>query len=170
MLELIIWTATGWGVGWLVRTAMRSRRDFGLLGDLTTGWLGGVVGGWLFRRLGVVAPDDTVGHVLVALVGATALLIGLRVLRRVTFVARVVVPAEASAQIENLEEHIRGLGQLERRIISGLLTSSPRRATPIRRSRRSPPSANSSRTRSRSSEAAGRSSVCSSSAWPAGWR
>jgi uncharacterized membrane protein/uncharacterized membrane protein YeaQ/YmgE (transglycosylase-associated protein family) len=125
MLELIIWTATGLGVGWLVRTAMRSRRDFGLLGDLTTGWLGGVVGGWLFRRLGVVAPDDTVGHVLVALVGATALLIGLRVLRRVTFVARVVVPAEASAQIENLEEHIRGLGQLERRIISGLLTRQP---------------------------------------------
>ena len=125
MLELITWTATGLGVGWLARTAMRSRRDFGLLGDLTTGWLGGVVGGWLFRRLGVVAPDVTIVNVLVALVGATALLIGLRVLRRVTSVARVVAPAEASVQLANLEEHIRGLGQLERRIIGGLLTRQP---------------------------------------------
>ena len=65
---------------------MRSRREFGLIGDLTTRWLGAVIGGWLFRRLGFVAPNDAAGHVVVALLGATILLIGIRVLRRVTFV------------------------------------------------------------------------------------
>lgn len=35
VLQLITWTTTGLFVGWLVRTAMRSRRDFGLAGDLT---------------------------------------------------------------------------------------------------------------------------------------
>lgn len=87
MLQLMTWTATGLGAGWLVRTAMRSRRDFGVLGDLTTGWLGGVVGGWLFRQLGVIAPDDAVVHVVVALVGASALMLGIRILRRATFAA-----------------------------------------------------------------------------------
>ena len=64
MWELITWTATGLGIGWLARTVMRSTRDFGLIGDLTTGWLGGVVGGWLFRRLNITAPDDAIGHVV----------------------------------------------------------------------------------------------------------
>jgi len=122
MIQLITWTATGLGVGWLVRTAMRSRRDFGLLGDLTTGWLGGVVGGWLFRRLGVVAPDAAAVHVVAALIGASALLIGLRVLRSATFAARAVAPAAAAPPLADLEELIRGIGQLERRILSGLLT------------------------------------------------
>ena len=121
-MQLITWTATGLGVGWLVRTAMRSRRDFGLLGDLTTGWLGGVVGGWLFRRLGVIAPDNPAVHVVVALVGASALLLGLRVLRRATFVTRVGTPAEAVPPLADLEELVRGVGQLERRILRGLLT------------------------------------------------
>ena len=125
MLQLITWTATGLGAGWLVRTAMRSRRDFGLLGDLTTGWLGGVVGGWLFRRLGVVAPDAAAVHVVVALVGASALMLAIRVLRRVTFVARAVAPAEAAPPLADLEQMIQGLGQLDRRIFSALLAKKP---------------------------------------------
>ncbi|MEP7117125.1 MAG: DUF1003 domain-containing protein [Acidobacteriota bacterium] len=125
MLELIAWTATGLGAGWLVRTAMRSRRDFGLLGDLTTGWLGGVVGGWLFRRLGVVAPDAAAVHVVVALVGAAALMLGIRVLRRAMFVARTVAPVEVVPPLADLEQMIQGLGQLERRIFSALLSQKP---------------------------------------------
>ncbi|HUU34831.1 MAG TPA: DUF1003 domain-containing protein [Vicinamibacterales bacterium] len=125
MMQLIVWTATGLGVGWLVRTAMRSRRDFGLVGDLTTGWLGGVVGGWLFRQLGVIAPDHPAAHVVVALVGASALLIGIRVLRHATFAARDATPARARAPLADFEELIRGVSQLERRIISGLLTKTP---------------------------------------------
>lgn len=125
MMQWITWTATGLFVGWLVRTAMRSRRDFGLLGDLTTGWLGGVVGGWLFRRLGVVAPDHPAAHVVVAMVGASVLLLALRAARRATTVAAVVAPSEVRPTIADLDEHIRGLGQLERRIISSLLSKEP---------------------------------------------
>ena len=81
MLQFLTWTATGLGAGWLVRTLMRSRRDFGLVGDLVTGWLGGLVGGWLFRRLDFVAPANPAGQVVVALVGAIVLLSAVRGLR-----------------------------------------------------------------------------------------
>lgn len=122
MMELITWTATGLGVGWLVRTAMRSRRDFGLLGDLTMGWLGGVVGGWVFRSLGVTAPDNRLVHIVVALVGATGLLLGVRLLRQLMFAGRAGHATAAPAPASDFEELVRGISQLERRIISGLLT------------------------------------------------
>lgn len=124
MLELLTWTATGLGTGWLVRTAMRSRRDFGLLGDLITGWLGGLVGGWLFRWLGVIAPENIVGHVLVSLVGAVALLLALRMLRRATVAAQSVSTTAASAGL-TLEERLRRLGNIERGVITSLLTRQP---------------------------------------------
>jgi uncharacterized membrane protein/uncharacterized membrane protein YeaQ/YmgE (transglycosylase-associated protein family) len=123
--ELIAWTATGLGVGWLARTVMRSTRDFGLVGDLTTGWLGGLVGGWLFRQLGVIAPEDAIGHVVVSLAGAAALLTGIRVLNRVTTAARVAVTADSSAPGLDLEDRIAELGDLERRILSSLLSHRP---------------------------------------------
>ena len=44
MEAVATWIATGLIVGWLVRTAMKSR-GFGLMGDLTTGSLGALVGG-----------------------------------------------------------------------------------------------------------------------------
>jgi len=124
VLELMTWTATGLGTGWLVRTAMRSRRDFGLLGDLTTGWLGGLIGGWLFRSLGFVAPNNAVGHMVVSLVGAIALLMGLRLLRRVTVAAQVVSTTAASAGI-TVEERLRRLGDVELKVITSLLTRQP---------------------------------------------
>lgn len=49
MGHLLIWIVSGLIVGGLVRIAMPSRRDFGLVGDLTLGSLGGLIGGWLFR-------------------------------------------------------------------------------------------------------------------------
>ena len=123
MLELLTWTATGLGAGWLVRTVMRSRRDWGVTGDLLTGWLGGILGGWLFRRLDVVAPDNVTGHVVVALAGAALLLSGVRLLRGLTDVAKAASAAVAGGQGNGeLEERIGRLGALERRIIASLLT------------------------------------------------
>lgn len=123
VLQLMTWTTTGLFVGWLVRTAMRSRRDFGLAGDLTTGWLGGVVGGWLFRQLGVVAPDNALGHVVIALVGASGLLIGVRALRHATLVGRADANAPDTGQpLAELEELVRSVSQLDRRVIRGWLT------------------------------------------------
>ena len=121
MLELLTWTAIGLGVGWLVRTTMRSRRDFRLAGDLITGWLGALIGGWLFRQLDVIAPNNVAGHVLVALFGAAVLLTAVRVLRQLMRSAQAAsVPGAAVASSE-LEDHIRRLGALERSVLSALL-------------------------------------------------
>ena len=100
MRQLLTWTVTGLAAGWFVLTVMRSRREFGVLGDLVMGCLGAIVGGWLFRRLGIVAPDHVGGQVVVALVGATALLASVRSLRsamRATGVANVAATAVAAA-------------------------------------------------------------------------
>src|SRR5881394_2710191 len=120
MLQVLTWTATGIGAGWIVRTVMRSRRDFGFLGDFLTGWLGGVIGGWLFRRLGITAPDNALGQIVVALVGAAIFLVALRVLRRVTVVTQVASVAAGATTGFDFEASVRSLGTLEQRIIHGL--------------------------------------------------
>lgn len=122
-MQLIVWTLTGLGAGFIVRLAMRSRRDFGLVGDLLTGWLGAVIGGWLFRQVGITAPDAPVGHVIVALVGASALLMGLRVLR--TAHTAVGAPLETPPILGDLEQRLRNLGQLEQRVLGHLLDHRP---------------------------------------------
>ncbi len=124
-MQWIAWTLTGLAAGWLVRWGMRSRRDFGLIGDLITGWLGGVVGGWLFRQLGVTAPNAPVGHVMVALVGAAVLLAFVRVLRSATSAAGVTAPIDPPPLFADLEQRLRGLGQLERRILQSLFEQRP---------------------------------------------
>jgi uncharacterized membrane protein YeaQ/YmgE (transglycosylase-associated protein family) len=83
MLQLLTWTATGLLAGGLARIVMRSRRDFGLLGDLLTGWFGALVGGWVFRRFDVATPETTAARILVSLVGAVVLLAGVRMLRQI---------------------------------------------------------------------------------------
>jgi uncharacterized membrane protein/uncharacterized membrane protein YeaQ/YmgE (transglycosylase-associated protein family) len=122
VLELITWTAIGLGAGWLARTLTRSRRQFGVVGDLTTGWLGAVVGGWVFGQLGVVAPDDVVGRVIVSLAGATTLLGGIRLLRHVTFATRIVTNAKPGPVGTTIEDRIKQLDDLERRVLGGLLS------------------------------------------------
>jgi uncharacterized membrane protein/uncharacterized membrane protein YeaQ/YmgE (transglycosylase-associated protein family) len=127
MTELLVWTATGLAAGWFVLTAMRSRREFGVLGDLVTGCLGAIVGGWLFRRLGFVSPDHVGGHVVVALVGATALLASVRLLRQAMDATGVgSVGTAVAATTGDLEERLRRLGSLDRAVIHAWLQRSTR--------------------------------------------
>lgn len=121
MLELLTWTATGLGAGWMVRTLMRSRRNFGVAGDLVTGWLGALVGGWLLRRLNVLAPDNAIGHIIVALTGAAALLAAIRVLRGFVTATSVAVTTSTAAAA-SLEERLKQLGQFERTVLTDLLS------------------------------------------------
>jgi len=121
VLQFLTWTATGLGAGWLVRTLMRSRRDFGLVGDLVTGWLGGLVGGWLFRRLDFVAPANPAGQVVVALVGAIVLLSAVRGLRELMSAAGVTTVAGLPTSA-SLEERLRQLTQFERAVLSRALS------------------------------------------------
>ncbi|MEO5819068.1 MAG: DUF1003 domain-containing protein [Vicinamibacteraceae bacterium] len=132
MRQLLTWTVTGLGAGWFVLTVMRSRREFGVLGDLVMGCLGAIVGGWLFRRLGIVAPDHVGGQVVVALVGATALLASVRVLRsamRVTGVANAAATAVA-ATTGDLEERLKRVGAFERSIVQAWLSRQGRSRDP----------------------------------------
>ena len=121
MLQLVTWTATGLVAGGLARIVMRSRRDFGLLGDLLTGWFGALVGGWLFRGFNVVAPETTAGRILVSLVGAGVLLAGVRMLRQIMPAAQSAVAGNIAAPAGNLADHLLQLGQFERAILSRLL-------------------------------------------------
>ena len=131
MRQLLTWTATGLGAGWFVLTVMRSRRDFGVLGDLVTGCLGAVIGGWLFRALGVVAPDHVGGQIIVALVGAMALLGAVRALRRAMHVTGVANVATAVvATTGDIEERLRRLGSLERGIVQAWLSRQVRSRDP----------------------------------------
>jgi uncharacterized membrane protein/uncharacterized membrane protein YeaQ/YmgE (transglycosylase-associated protein family) len=130
--QLLTWTVTGLGAGWFVLTVMRSRREFGMLGDLVMGSLGAIVGGWLFRRLGIVAPDRVGGQVVVALVGATALLASVRALRsamRATGVANVAATAVAATTGE-LEERLKRVGAFERSILTAWLSRQVRPRDP----------------------------------------
>jgi uncharacterized membrane protein/uncharacterized membrane protein YeaQ/YmgE (transglycosylase-associated protein family) len=122
MLDLVTWTATGLATGWLVRTLLRSRREFGLAGDLTTGWLGGIIGGWIFRSVGASAPEGPAGHVLVASLGALTLMAGLRLMRHLASAAGVATGAIGAPEAGDELPGIGTLGHLERRIVEAVLT------------------------------------------------
>lgn len=71
--NIFIWIVTGLFAGWIARMAMRSQRDYGVMGDLATGCLGAVVGGWLLRHLDVWTPPNLLGHVMIAPTGEAVL-------------------------------------------------------------------------------------------------
>ncbi len=72
---LIIGVAAGWLSGKLMRG-----HGFGLVGDLIVGILGALVGGFLFRFLGIVS-FGLIGLLVSATVGAIVLLWLIRLLR-----------------------------------------------------------------------------------------
>lgn len=77
----IIWfLVVGLIAGWLAGKLMKGA-GYGLVGDLILGILGAVVGGWLFGMLGLAA-FGFVGSIIVATVGAMALLFLVRVLKK----------------------------------------------------------------------------------------
>lgn len=56
--------------------------DHGLVGDIVVGVIGALLGGFLFRIVGLTVGGGLLGSLVVATVGAIALIAGLRVLRR----------------------------------------------------------------------------------------
>lgn len=54
----------------------------GLVGDLIVGVIGVLLGGFLFRVVGIVGGAGLLGSLVVATVGAVTLIMGLRVLKR----------------------------------------------------------------------------------------
>ena len=132
MGPVLTWMISGFFVGWLVRVAMGSRSDFGILGDLTLGSLGGLIGGWLFKYLGITAPDGNIAHVSVAVSGAVMLVGGLRLLRRMVHATGVTTLPAAMVLEAGLENQVRVLSDLERRVLGRFLGRKPSTEDPNR--------------------------------------
>ena len=132
MGPVLTWMMSGLFAGWLVRVAMGSRRDFGILGDLTLGSLGGVIGGWLFKYIGLSAPASGIAQIFVAVSGAAALVGGLRVLQRAVYVTGVTTLPAAVALEADLEHQVRRLDAFERRVLARVLGKKPSTEDPNR--------------------------------------
>jgi uncharacterized membrane protein YeaQ/YmgE (transglycosylase-associated protein family) len=55
---------------------------YGIIGDIIVGVLGSLVGGYLFKTLGVSLGGGLAANLIVATVGAVVLILFLRVLKR----------------------------------------------------------------------------------------
>jgi uncharacterized membrane protein YeaQ/YmgE (transglycosylase-associated protein family) len=66
--------------GWLAGQIMKGG-GYGLLVDLLLGIIGAVIGGWVFRQLGIAA-GGLIGSLITATVGAVIFIAILRLIRR----------------------------------------------------------------------------------------
>jgi uncharacterized membrane protein/uncharacterized membrane protein YeaQ/YmgE (transglycosylase-associated protein family) len=127
---VLTWFISGLVAGWLARVAMKSKRDFGVLGDLTVGSLGALVGGWLFKRLGFASPDHYAANIFVSVIGAAILLGSLRLLRRVWTVSGLTPVSRPTTLSDELESRFRRLSEFERRAFSAVLGKAPKTKDP----------------------------------------
>ena len=72
MGTIIFWLIFGAIAGWLAGKIMRGG-GFGLLGNIVVGVVGAMIGGTLFRMIGL-PPVSSVGSLISAVVGACVLL------------------------------------------------------------------------------------------------
>ena len=73
----VSWVVVGLLAGWLAGIVMKGG-GYGLIGDLGLGLVGSVVGGWIFRALGVSAGGGLFPTAYVAFAGAIAVLVAQR--------------------------------------------------------------------------------------------
>ena len=73
-LELVVmWVVVGLLAGWVAGYVMKEG-GYGLKGDLILGVVGSIVGGWLFSVLGISPDAGLVALIIIAFIGATALI------------------------------------------------------------------------------------------------
>ena len=82
----VSWVVVGLLAGGLAGFVMQGG-GYGLIGDLVLGLVGSVVGGWIFRALGVSAGGGLLPTVFVAFVGAVIVIVAQRKLWRTTRLA-----------------------------------------------------------------------------------
>lgn len=78
---IIVILAIGAVAGWLAGLVFKGE-GFGLLGNIIIGILGGVIGGWLMPKLGIHISSGIGGSILIAALGALALLLVVNVLKK----------------------------------------------------------------------------------------
>ena len=80
-MELLTWLIVGLVAGVLASMVMGGT-GYGLIGDIIIGIVGAFFGGWILRTLGTGVPvGGLAGVILVAFIGAVALLFILRLIR-----------------------------------------------------------------------------------------
>jgi uncharacterized membrane protein YeaQ/YmgE (transglycosylase-associated protein family) len=83
MRAFVYWVIVGGLAGWLASMVAGTNRRMGCLANIAAGVVGAVIGGWVFRNLGLSPPGGAwLGSIVVAFVGATILLVLLRLLSR----------------------------------------------------------------------------------------
>ncbi len=68
---MLSWLIVGIIAGWLTGQIMHGR-GYGIFMDLVLGLVGGVIGGWIFRALGIMV-FGLIGAIAMCTVGAVAL-------------------------------------------------------------------------------------------------
>ena len=77
----LIWSLIIGGVaGWLAGQIMKGE-GYGVLVNILLGIVGGLVGGWIFGMLGIAA-ENLIGQLICATVGAIALILIARAIRK----------------------------------------------------------------------------------------
>jgi len=80
-MAFFLWAVIGLLAGWIA-TQLLDGRDGALSQNLTVGLIGSVVGGYLFTHLSPALNPSLIGSLLTAILGATAVLVVWRVIRR----------------------------------------------------------------------------------------
>ncbi len=79
-MHLVLFLLVGLIAGWLAGKIIRGS-GFGVFGDIVIGVIGAGIGGFIFRLLGL-SPSGTIGNIVVATVGAVALLYVVKLIKR----------------------------------------------------------------------------------------
>ena len=79
MLDLVWFLLIGLAAGWLAGKLTKGK-GFGLAGNLAVGVIGAVIGGFIFRLIGLSAYG-TCGSLIVATIGALVLLFAVQVIQ-----------------------------------------------------------------------------------------
>jgi uncharacterized membrane protein YeaQ/YmgE (transglycosylase-associated protein family) len=79
-MEFAWFILIGLAAGWLAGQLMRGG-GFGVLGDIIVGVIGALLGGFLFRTLGVSTGGGLLGALMVATIGAIVLIFLLRLIK-----------------------------------------------------------------------------------------
>ncbi len=79
-MDILITLVVGGICGWLASLIMKTDKQMGLIANVVVGIVGSFIGHWLFGILGLAAYG-TLGRLLVAVVGAMALIWILKALK-----------------------------------------------------------------------------------------
>jgi uncharacterized membrane protein YeaQ/YmgE (transglycosylase-associated protein family) len=79
-MEFVWFIFIGLTAGWMAGQLMTGG-GFGVLGDIIVGVIGALLGGFVFRTLGVSTGGGLFGSLIFATIGATALLFLLRLIK-----------------------------------------------------------------------------------------